>query len=99
MKLKKKLTFRIIIVGFLAILLMLLIHNFHFKKVYIENSKQDMKNLAVNYSLNLDKEIKEIIARVETISKSTIIKESLETSNANYQNMNELTRKSIINLL
>ena len=99
MKLKKKLTYRIIVVGFLAILLMLLIHNFHFKKVYIENNKQDMKNLAVNYSLNLDKEIKEIIARVETISKSPIIKESLETSNANYQNMNELTRKSIINLL
>jgi len=99
MKLKKKLTFRIIIVGFLAILLMLLIHNFHFKKVYIENSKQDIKNLAVNYSLNLDKELKEIIARVETISKAPIIKESLEKSNANYQNMNKPTRESIIHLL
>jgi len=98
-KIKKKLTFRIIIVGFLGILLMLLIHNFYFKKVYIENSKDDMSRLAINYSLTLNKELKERIARVEAISKSPIIKEYLENSNENLHNIKELTRESLISLL
>jgi len=99
MKLRSKFAISIVIVGIIIIVSMSFFYNYYFRKSAIEEEIINAQNIARNYSLQFDNDLKGIINNVITLSSAPVIKKKLLQSNSYYNSLTDHKRKEKINML